>query len=149
MLRSQLGHLMCQIIDIFFLLSLRPTLFFAIRISFSGSFYFVVSVWISLMQCVADLTAMIGMCCRTACCKAQEVTSYNTVYIASADSSRCLWCNTARSPSYRYGSRFPAHRIYSAGSGFLHETAMRQRQPLHLFPGAHSWPVRILLRLLI
>lgn len=40
-------------------------------------------------------------------------------------------------------------RIYSAGSGFLHETAMRQRQPLHHFPGAHSWPVRILLRLLI
>ena len=69
---------MCQIIDIFSFCLYAPL--FCNTDQFLRIFYFVVSVWISLMQCVADLTAMIGMCCRTACCKAQEVTSYNTVY---------------------------------------------------------------------
>ena len=103
---------MCQIIDIFSFCLYAPL--FCNTDQFLRIFYFVVSVWISLMQCVADLTAMIGMCCGTACCKAQEVTSYNTVYIASADSSRCLWCNTARS-----------HRTDTAAGSLLTEFTVR------------------------
>ena len=86
---------MCQIIDIFSFVLYAPL--FCQADQFLRIFYFIASVWICLMQSMADFTAMIGMGCRTACCKTQEVTSYDTVYVTSADSSRCLWCNTARS----------------------------------------------------
>ena len=67
------------------------------RISFSGSFHLVRSFWFCTVQCVADLTSVIGMRCCSACCKFQVVTSYDTVYVTSADTSWCLRCDTARS----------------------------------------------------
>ena len=47
----------------------------------------------------ADLTAVIGVSCCAACSKFQIITSYDTMSVASADSSRSLRSNTARSHS--------------------------------------------------
>ncbi len=110
--QSQLGHFVCQIVDIFSFVLYAPL--FCQADQFFRIFYMVASVWICLMQGVADFTAVIGMSCRTACCETQEVTSYNTVYVTSADTSGCFRGNTARS-----------HRTDTAAGSLLSEFTVR------------------------
>ena len=86
---------MCQIVNIFSFCLNTP--FFCDTEQLLRIFYLVRSFWFCTVQCVADLTAVIRMRCRSACCKFQVVTSYDTVYVASADTSWCLRCDTARS----------------------------------------------------
>ena len=86
---------MSQIIDIFSFCLYAP--FFCDTKQFLRIFYFVVSVFCCTVQSVADLTTMIRVGSCSSCCKFQEVTSYDTVSITSADSSRSLRGNTARS----------------------------------------------------
>ncbi len=95
--KRQLCHFMSQIIDIFSF-GLNAPLFCdadeLLRI-----FYFISSVGSRCIQGVADLTAVIGVSSCAACSKFQIVTSYDTMSVASADSSRSLRSDTARSHS--------------------------------------------------
>ena len=95
--QTNLSHLMSQIIDIFSFCFYAP--FFCNTDQFLRIFYLIVSVFFCTVQCVADLTTMIRMSSSTACCKFQEVSSYDTVCVTSADSSRSLRCDTAWSHS--------------------------------------------------
>ena len=59
-------------------------------------FYFVVSIRSRLVQSMRNLTSMVRMGSRTTCCKAKIVSSYNTMHITSADTTRCFFGDTAR-----------------------------------------------------
>ena len=93
--QSQLCHLMCQIVDIFSFGLYAPL--FCDTDQFIRIFYFVSAVRISCVESMADLTSVIRVSSCTTCSEFQVVTSYDTMSIASADSSRSLRGNTARS----------------------------------------------------
>ncbi|GFI10337.1 hypothetical protein IMSAGC007_02805 [Lachnospiraceae bacterium] len=102
------GYLVSQIVDILAFCLNAPLLGNAdelLRI-----LYLVVSVRRRAVQGVADLTAMVRVGCSSAGCELQIITSYNTVYVTSADTSRRLGCNTAGT-----------HRTDSAADALLTE----------------------------
>ena len=90
--QSNICYFMSQIIDIFSFCLNIP--FFCDADQFLRIFYFVWSFWSCLIQGMCDLTSMVRVSSTTTCCKSQEVTSYNTMSIAAADSAWSLWCNT-------------------------------------------------------
>ena len=57
--------------------------------------YLIIAALFCMAQCDTDLTAVIRMGSSTASYETKEVSSYDTVYVTSADTSGCLWCNTA------------------------------------------------------
>ena len=91
-LHSHKRYFMSQIIDIFSFCLYIP--FFRDADQFLWIFYFVRSFWFCMIQSVTDFTSVIRVSSCATCCKSQEVTSYNTVSIAAADSAWSLWCNT-------------------------------------------------------
>ena len=78
---------------------------------------------------------MVRVCCSSACCKFQVVTSYDTVYVTSADSSRCLLCNTARTHCTDTAANAFFSKFTMGCLIFYASTARRQRRLLRLFPG--------------
>ena len=62
-----------------------------------GIFYMICAVRGSVIQCLADSTAMIGMSSGASSYKPKEITSYDTVGVTAADSSRSLRCDPAGS----------------------------------------------------
>ena len=93
--KTCLSHFVRQIVNIFAFCLNAP--FFCDTDQFLGIFYFVVPIFVCAVQSMTDLTSVIGMCRCSACCEFKEVSSYNSVCVASADSSRSLRSNTARS----------------------------------------------------
>ena len=95
--KCQLCHFMSQIIDIFSFGLNAPL--FCDADELLGIFYFISSIGSGCIQGMADLTAMIGVSRCAACSKFQIITSYDTMSITAADSSRSLRSDTARSHS--------------------------------------------------
>ena len=91
---SQIRHFMSQIIDIFAFCLNAPL--FCNTNQLLRIFYLIVAALFCMSKCDTDLTSVIRVCSCAACCETKEVSSYDTMYIASADTSRCLRCNTAR-----------------------------------------------------
>ena len=94
---SKIRHFMSQIIDVFALCLNTPL--FCNTDQLLRIFYLVIAALFCMSKCDTDLTSVIRVCSCAACCKTKEVSSYDTMYIASADTSRCLRCNTARTHS--------------------------------------------------
>ena len=93
--KTDLSHLMSQIIDILAFCFHAPL--FSDAKQFLRIFYLIISALFCTVQCMADLTTMIGVSSCTTGCKFKEVSSYDTMSITSADSSWSLRCNTTRS----------------------------------------------------
>ena len=85
---------MSQIVDILTLCLNAP--FMSDTCQLLRIFYLVRSFRFCLIQCMADLTAVVRVSGTTTGCKFQEVTSYDTCSVTSADTSRSLRCDTAR-----------------------------------------------------
>ena len=94
---SKIRHLMCKIVDIFAFCLNAPL--FCNADQLLRIFYLIVAALFCMTKCDTDLTAMIRMGSSSAGCETKEVSSYDTMYVATADSSRCLRCNTARTHS--------------------------------------------------
>ncbi len=91
--QSGVGNFVSQIVDIFAFGFDSPL--FGDADQFLGIFYLVVAVSGRFIQGMADLPAMVGMGCGSACGKLQVISSYDAVYVAAADSSRCFRGDTA------------------------------------------------------
>ena len=95
--KAKFSHLVSQIINVFSFCFYAP--FFSDAEQLFRIFYLIVSAFFCAVQCVADFTTVIRVSSCTTSCEFQEVSSYDTVCIASANSSWSLRCNTTWSHS--------------------------------------------------
>ena len=91
--QSKLCHLVGKIIDIHALGLNAP--FFCNTDQLLRILYLVGPVRSGTAQSLADRTAVIGMCSSASCCETEEVASYDTMSVTSANASRGLRCDAA------------------------------------------------------